>query len=53
MNYKDYIDGQKKRNKQMAALRFKNPIKWTFKALGDKFDVTPQRAEQICKKEQS
>ena len=50
MNYKSYIEEQKKRNKKLIALRAKDPIKWTFKALGEKFDITPQRAEQIFKR---
>ena len=50
MNHQDYLNEKKKRDRKLFALRKKNPTKWSFSALGEKFEISRQRAEQICKR---
>ena len=38
------------RNKGLIQLRNSDPLFWTFKKLGEQFDISRQRADQIYRK---
>lgn len=50
MNYQQQLDIWAKRAAHIRELRAKDPAQWTYRALGAKYDISPQRVEQICKK---
>ena len=50
MNYKTFLAATQKRNKELLELRSKDPKRWTWHALGLKFGITRQRAQQIGSK---
>lgn len=47
MNYKTYLAGLVRRRKAIKALRAKDPKRWTWKRIGQRYKITAQRAQQI------
>ena len=44
---KDFQKTDKRRNNQILKLRLKDPVKWTYQALGNKYSMTKQRIQKI------
>jgi DNA-directed RNA polymerase sigma subunit (sigma70/sigma32) len=38
----------KERNEELRKLRDSDPKHWTYKRLGQKYSISPERARQIC-----
>ena len=49
MDYQTYLKESTRRKERIIAMRKKDPIKWTWRKIGDSYGITPQRAHAIGK----
>jgi predicted acetyltransferase len=47
MDYQKVLADFAKRRQEIKALREKDPAKWTWRAIADKYGISQQRAQKI------